>query len=101
MASSMRLTSGGDRHRSGSSRQIMALGSVMRKTHGFLVGLVDNRNALHADRKAGRVCHDEHVFRALVLLTHQETDSAASIAKLQHSGRALALMPSLCSIETH
>ena len=60
----------------------------LRVRHCLLVGALGDRDALHADRVARRVHHDEHVLEAAVLLAHQVADRAAMVAELQHRGRA-------------
>ena len=77
-----------DGDRAGGTRQVAALGAVMRKAHGFLVSAVGNRNTLHAHGKAGGIHHDEHVFEAAIFFADQVADSAAVVAELQHGGRA-------------
>ena len=56
--------------------------------HRLLVGPLGHRDALHADREARRVHHDEHVLEAAVLLADQVADRAAVVTELQHRGRA-------------
>ena len=67
-----------------------ALHAVAREAGGFLVGALGNGNALHAHRVTGRVHHDEHVFKAAVLLSNDVTHCATVVAVLQHGrGRRL------------
>ena len=64
-----------------------ALHAVLGVGHRLLVGALGDRDALHADRVARGVHHDEHVLEAAVLLADQVADGAALVAELQHRGR--------------
>ena len=71
------------------------LHALLGERRRLLVGALGDGDALHADRVARRVHHDEHVLEAAVLLADQGADRArtvearaAVVAELQHRRRA-------------
>ncbi len=78
------------RQRSVDRARLDAVARILRR---LLVGPLGHRDALNADRIAGRVHHDEHVLEAAVLLADELAHRArrppvGAIAELQHRGRA-------------
>ena len=55
-----------------------ALPALARVGERPLGGALGQRHALHADRQAGGVHHDEHDVEAAVLLAHQVADGAVA-----------------------
>ena len=71
------------------------LHAILRERRRLLVRPLRHGDALHADRVAGRVHHDEHVLEAAILLADQRADGAraveagtALVAELEHRRRA-------------
>jgi hypothetical protein len=64
------------------------LHALLGEGRRLLVGALGDRDALHADRVARRIHHDEHVLEAAVLLADEMADRSATIAELQDRSRA-------------
>jgi hypothetical protein len=76
------------RHVAGLGGGAAALLALARVGDRALGGALGQRHALHADRQARGVHHDEHDVEAAVLLAHEIADGAVLLAVLHHAGGA-------------
>ena len=60
---------------------VAALHAFLGVFERALIRAVGERDALHADREARRVHHDEHVLEAAVRLADQIADGAAALSR--------------------